>query len=179
MALCLFAVLAAGQGVQAAVVYKWTDADGVIHFSDQPVPGAEKIVTASGSAHTGWTTTNSSGGGPAKPKSASSGMEFSQFAITSPAHEETITGEQPVNVHLALEPALKPGQAITWYLNGSPLGNQPSDATSFTLPDLARGTYSIGAAIVDQTSGESKSAESVTFYVIRPSLLSPQHKNAP
>ena len=30
---------------QAAVIYKWTDADGVVHFSDQPVPGAEKIYT--------------------------------------------------------------------------------------------------------------------------------------
>ncbi len=29
--------------VHAAIVYKWTDADGVVHFSDQPVPGAEKI----------------------------------------------------------------------------------------------------------------------------------------
>ena len=26
----------------SAVVYKWIDADGVVHFSDQPVPGAEK-----------------------------------------------------------------------------------------------------------------------------------------
>jgi len=25
----------------ALVVYKWTDAQGVVHFSDQPVPGAE------------------------------------------------------------------------------------------------------------------------------------------
>ena len=35
---------------QAAVVYKWTDADGVVHYSDQPVPGAEKIYTASSAA---------------------------------------------------------------------------------------------------------------------------------
>jgi hypothetical protein len=41
---------------------------------------------------------------------------------------------------------------------------------------LARGTYTLGATVVDQASGESKSAESVTFYVVRTSLLSPQHK---
>ena len=29
------------------MIYKWIDADGVVHFSDQPVPGAEKIVTSS------------------------------------------------------------------------------------------------------------------------------------
>ena len=31
---------------QSAVIYKWTDANGVVHYSDQPVPGAEKIITA-------------------------------------------------------------------------------------------------------------------------------------
>ncbi|MGP0088234.1 MAG: DUF4124 domain-containing protein, partial [Steroidobacteraceae bacterium] len=42
LALGLFAAVVA----QAAVVYKWTDADGVVHFSDQPEPGAEKIYTS-------------------------------------------------------------------------------------------------------------------------------------
>ncbi|NNE61472.1 MAG: DUF4124 domain-containing protein, partial [Woeseia sp.] len=27
----------------SAQVYKWTDADGVVHYSDQPTPGAEII----------------------------------------------------------------------------------------------------------------------------------------
>ena len=31
---------------QTAVIYKWTDANGVVHYSDQPVPGAERIITA-------------------------------------------------------------------------------------------------------------------------------------
>ena len=44
----LFAALAAGVATHAAVVYKWVDADGVVHLSDQPVPGAERIVTESG-----------------------------------------------------------------------------------------------------------------------------------
>ena len=31
---------------QGRVVYKWIDAEGVVHFSDQPVPGAEKVFTS-------------------------------------------------------------------------------------------------------------------------------------
>jgi hypothetical protein len=36
--LAAFAAFAA----QAAVIYKWTDANGVVHYSDQPVPGSRE-----------------------------------------------------------------------------------------------------------------------------------------
>ena len=179
MAVGLLTLLTGGTSVQAAVVYKWTDADGVIHFSDQPVPGAEKIVTASGASHNGWVASTANGASTAtKPKSASA-LDFKQLAIVSPGHEETITGMQAVNVRLAIDPGLKPTQAITWVLNGSPLSAEPPDAVQFTLSDLARGTYTISATVVDQPTGESTSVDPVTFYVVRPSLLSPQHKSPP
>ena len=37
--------LIAACAAPAAVIYKWTDADGVVHYSDQAVPGAEKITS--------------------------------------------------------------------------------------------------------------------------------------
>jgi hypothetical protein len=174
IALGVLAMIAGSLDVEAAVVYKWTDPDGVIHFSDQPVPGAERIVTASGSARTGGIQLGANAAAAAKPKPGAA-LGLTQFAIVSPANQETITGNQPVNVHLALEPVLKSTQAITWFLNGTPLSQAP-DATQFTLEDLSRGTYILGATVTDQSSGETKSAESVTFYVMRTSLLSPQHK---
>ena len=111
----------------------------------------------------------------AQPKPAA--LSFTQFSIVSPSNQETITGNQPVNVNLALEPQLKSNQSLTWTLNGSALSNQ-ANATSFTLEDLPRGTHTIIATVEDQ-SGESKSTEPVTFYVMRTNLLSPQHKAAP
>jgi len=173
--LCWFAVLAAVVAAQAAVVYKWTDPDGVVHFSDQPVPGAERIVTSSGPGRLGTVVTPSTPGAP-PAKAKGPGLEFAQFSITSPGKEETITGNQPVNVHLALEPELTPTQTISWALNGQPLTNQAPDATQFTLDDLPRGTYTLAATISDQSSGETKSTDTVTFYVVRTSLLSPLHK---
>ncbi len=169
------ALLAGPFAVQAAIIYKWTDADGVVHFSDQPVPGAEKIVTA-GAARIGSVAMGSSGAPPAKSKPTSTAPPLS-VAIDSPGNEQTITGNQPVKVHLAVNPDLKPGQAITWYLNGTPL-TEPPDATQFTLEDLARGTYTLGATVADQASGDSKAAEPVTFYVMRTSLFSPQRKGS-
>jgi Domain of unknown function (DUF4124) len=174
MAFGLLAALSAPLTLQAAVVYKWTDADGVVHFSDQPVPGAEKIVTATGASRgiMGQAAANVPTG---KPLAKISALGATRLTITSPAQDETFTGNQPVSVHLAAEPALKSDQAITWTLNGAQV-SQPSDATEFTLSDLPRGSYTLAATVVDSASGESKSAESVTFNVMRPGLLSPQHK---
>jgi hypothetical protein len=178
IALGLLALLVRGLAVQAAVVYKWIDPDGVVHFSDQPVPGAEKIVTAGGSSRGGPVPASSGSSPSAEPKRPVSALAFSQFAIVSPVNEQTITGNQPVTVRIAIEPELKATQSITWYLNGSPVANQSPDATQFTLEDLPRGTYTIVATVVDQPSGETKSADPVTFYVVRTSLFSPQHKAA-
>jgi len=174
----LLAVFAGCLPVQAAVVYKWIDADGVVHFSDQPVPGAEKLTTSSGSSRGVALGAPPRPGVSEKPKTGP--LEFRQLAITSPAHDETITGNQPVSVQLAVDPALnKLTQAVTWYLNGSALTDQPADATQFTLADLPRGTYTLSATVVDQASGQTRSADSVTFYVQRTTLLSPTHKGTP
>jgi hypothetical protein len=170
-------LLAAFAG-EAAVVYKWTDADGVVHYSDQPVPGAVKIDTGTGPARNG----TSFGAAPsAASTSAKNGVSSPQaytlFEIGSPAHEQSFFGDDPVNAHLSLEPSLLPNHSITWLLNGTPVENQSPDAVSITLKNLPRGNYTISASVADRDTGDARSTEAVNFYVKEPSLLSPQHKN--
>lgn len=164
---------------QALVVYKWTDAQGVVHFSDQPVPGAEKVTTSSGPEHAGilgQTAPMPSSSGPnGNPKNPAS-LASATIAISSPGPQQTFTGGESVPVSLAVDPEPKGTLAIVWSLNGAQVQGQPSDARSFTLTDLPRGVYTIEATVTDASTGESKTAEPVTFNVLRPSLLSPQHK---
>ena len=163
---------------QAAVIYKWTDSDGVIHYSDQPVPGAEKIYTTSsstsGTASAG--RSNEDAAAPSAKKPASARMGFTQFSITSPTADQTFFGDETVGVRLALDPGLKPEQTITWHLNGKQLDDQATNATQLTLPRLDRGAYVIAATITDQQTGESVTTDSINFYVRQPSELSPQHQ---
>jgi Domain of unknown function (DUF4124) len=173
----LLATLAAFAG-QAAVVYKWTDSDGVVHYSDQPVPGAQKIFTAT-SASAGAASGERPSAAPVAsntPKGVASALSYSQFAITSPTANQTYFGDDIVAVHLALEPDLKPGQTITWHLNGKQLDDQGSTSTQFALQHLERGAFVIAATITDQQTGESVTSDSVTFFVRQPSELSPQHQ---
>jgi hypothetical protein len=161
---------------QATVVYKWTDADGVIHFSDQPVPGAQKISTGATN-----TATSGSPGGTAEASAADAEkktgpLDYAEFSITSPTPGQTFFNDQPINANLALSPSLKVGQTVTWHLNGAEIDAQGPAATAIALPRLDRGTYAIAATVTDPATGQSRSSDSVTFYVQQPSELSPQHQ---
>src|ERR1700731_2067411 len=100
----VLACLAAFAG-HAAVIYKWTDSAGVVHYSDQPVPGAEKIYTAgstpsgvAGSA--GRSNAETPEAAPPKKPPAAARMTYAQFSITSPQADQTFFGEETVGVHL-------------------------------------------------------------------------------
>jgi hypothetical protein len=170
----LVAGLLAAFAVQAAVVYKWVDADGVVHYSDQASPGAEKIFTSSSTSVSGTSGQRASAGSQQAAAPPATGLAYSEFSITSPVNDQTFFGDDVVAVHLSLAPTLKPNQSITWHLNGQQLDNP--DTVSFALPHLDRGTYTLAATITDQRTGDSQSSNSVTFFVRQPSALAPQHK---
>ncbi|MBS0612243.1 MAG: DUF4124 domain-containing protein [Proteobacteria bacterium] len=171
------AMLCAAPG-WAAVIYKWTDADGVVHFSDQPTPGAERIVTQSGpvSRPAGSAVSSSPRTAarrqPTKTEPNATAVDYTEFEIQAPQPEQTFH-DQTVNVRVRLEPELKPGHLLSLYLNGKLVEGQSPKSTDFTLTDLARGSYTLTASVMDAASGESKTTAPVTFYVQQPSLLSP------
>ncbi len=168
----LSSVLAAF-AVQAGVIYKWIDADGVVHYSDQAVPGAEKIATSSSSLNRAVSGPSQPSAGTAQPKPGASSAQ--QLTLLSPSPEQVFFNDETVSVHLDVQPALKPTQAITWHLNGKDL-DQPPTAVSFALQGLERGTYVLSATVVDQVTGDSVNSPNVTFYFRQPSALSPLHR---
>jgi len=170
LALGLFAAVVA----QAAVVYKWTDADGVVHFSDQPEPGAEKIYTSAEALNRASAPTKSTTMAGAKPaqKVIKPGRTYTVFSISSPTAEQSFFDEA-VPVHLELTPELQKGHTLTWQLNGKPLDDQ-QDSVQFMLPNLDRGAYTLSASINDPDTQESASAASITFYVKQPRAQAPR-----
>jgi hypothetical protein len=160
---------------QAAVVYKWTDASGVVHYSDQPVPGAEKIVT-SGSSINSAASLPPANSRPLPSRAGAPATAAAAITISSPQPEQTFSNDEAINVSLS-QPVLAPGQSVAWHLNGRELDDQGPGTTQFVLPNPGRGAFAIAATITNQTTGEVQTTPSVTFYVHEPSLLSPQHRN--
>ena len=64
------------------------------------------------------------------------------------------------------------------YVRGVVAAEMPSawSMQALEAQAIAARTYAITATITDPQSGESRSTESVTFYVRQPSELSPQHQ---
>ncbi len=169
-------ILLAAGAAPAAVIYKWTDAQGVVHYSDQPVPGAQRIIT--GGSPTGETAVAAppAAAAPSKaPAKPPAGAKFAVLEVASPTPEQSFFGNDDIPVRLHSEPELPPNHVIAWFLNGKHLEDQGPQSTSFSLQGLPRGAYSIGATITDPESGASQSTDPVNFYVQQPSLLSPQH----
>jgi hypothetical protein len=169
LALVVFAPLA----TQAVVVYKWTDADGVVHFSDQPEPGAEKIPIGPAPLHGSVTAASPQPKKPQeKPKPPKPPrLGYTDIAIVVPAPEKTFVDEA-VPVLLNLTPGLQQEHTLTWYLNGTPL---EYTTESFSIPHLDRGTYTIYASISDPATQETANSDPVTFYVRQTSVLAPQY----
>jgi Domain of unknown function (DUF4124) len=172
IAIGLFAALTA----HSAVIYKWTDASGVVHYSDQPVPGAEKIITAGKASINTYSASPGSNANGQQAKPGTGTPVPAAITISSPQPEQSFFNDEPINVSLS-KPTLDPEQSVTWHLNGKELADQTPSTTQFVLPNPGRGTFAIAATIANQKTGDVQTTPSVTFYVHEPSLLSPQHRN--
>ncbi len=168
----LGSILLAAATAHGAIVYKWTDAQGVVHYSDQPVPGALRIDTGGSPVSAPPSGAAAAPSAPAKPAAAA---KYSVVAVESPTAEQSFFGNQDVPVRLRLEPALQAGHVVAWFLNGERVEDQGPQSVTFALHGLPRGAYTIGATVTNPDTGDTQSSEPVAFYVQQPSLLSPQH----
>ena len=158
----------------AAVVYKWTDSNGVVHYSDEPAPGAVKMQLGPAPMHgTPAAASNPTEGLAQKPKDPLKKplprLGYTEIVVVAPTAARTYVDE-PVSVSLNLSPELQQGHVLTWYLNDSP---RAETDTSFVIDRLDRGAYAMRATITDTASQETASSNTVTFYVRQPSLVGP------
>ena len=159
--------------VIAASVYRWVDAEGTVHFTDQPRPGAERVEVEPIQTYTPREVTalEQAGGAPAgQGGEATSG--YSRFEFLRPEPEQGIrANDGRVDVQMALEPALRDGHRLQVSLDGETLrGDAPP---SFSIPGMERGTHTLAATIRDAGGDVLARAGPVTFHVLRVHLGTP------
>lgn len=157
----------------AATVYKWVDANGVTHYSDQPFPGAKKIEVES--AQTYKAPSPGAAAVPATPAKAKvDGPLYKICELYRPAPEEVLFNVNTVTAKLRLDPGLRAGDRALVALDGKVMAEVPLVGNEFTLSQVDRGTHTV-AAVVENLAGEIIcQSPSVTFYVRQASVLSPQ-----
>ena len=161
-----------------ATVYKWVDAQGVIHFSDQPHPEAQAIDvqpknTVSSppvAASTASTTTRANA--PAGPPY--------QCEVIRPERDEVFLNTSTVSMRLSLQPDLLPGDQIAIAVDGKRLTNQPTTGTEFVITGVERGTHTLMMVVYDRTGKNLLcTTPTITFHVRQPSVQAPVRATRP
>ncbi|MGH8587676.1 MAG: DUF4124 domain-containing protein [Gammaproteobacteria bacterium] len=143
----------------AAEVYRWVDPDGNIQYSDQPRPNAQVIRIPNAPAAAAPAPPPAAAPAPTDP-AAPKFAGYDKIAVVNPPNDGTVWDNSGnVSIEIAVAPALQGtlGHKLVVLLNGQPLG-EPMAATSFTVTNLDRNTYTLQARIVDaggEVLGES------------------------
>lgn len=144
--------------VLGETLYKWVDAQGNVHYSDKPQPGATKIHLPHAQTFTAPAV--------AAPVPKDSGppvqQGYSSFQISSPAAEETLSNVQSVTVTVALQPGLQEGDQVTITMDDRRQG--PGNSLSATFDNIERGEHTAGATLIE-ANGQVMTAPAVTFFV--------------
>ncbi|MGY0218002.1 DUF4124 domain-containing protein [Endozoicomonadaceae bacterium StTr2] len=151
-----------------ATIYKTTDAQGNIIFTDDPPPGVdvEPVQLKEPTVLPAIKIENR----PERLEIATPhSIKYKNLTITSPANEATIRGTGAVTLSATLQPPLHSEHQARWRLNGKLLA-PPSSSLSHSLMNMSRGTYSAQIEVINAKGKVLKSAQ-VKFYVHRPSLL--------
>ena len=154
-----------------AQAYTWTDADGIVHYSDRPEPGATEVDLGKYSARQGNSLARKPL--PRRPSAnrddATRASGYSSLAVVSPAAEQTLWNiEATLTVSLALSPALQSGHRVRVYFDGTP---QEVAGLSFQLQAVYRGEHNLQAEVVDQAGKVLIRSQPSRFYVQQTSVL--------
>ncbi len=157
----LVAVMALADGA-----YKWVDEDGVVHFSDVPVEGAETVDLSEFSRPTGASLTR------ARPEDRSTGddaaiptpaFRYESISIDVPGAEETLWNiEGILNVTVLVSPPLQSGHQVRAHFDGEV---RTVGGTSFTIDEVYRGVHNLQVEVLDSTGKLMIRSQTNRFYV--------------
>jgi hypothetical protein len=150
-----------------APAWTWVDANGTVHFSDRPVPGARQVELAGAQGFTSQAPTQITRA-PAQP---ATGSVYERVEVVSPAEQETLWNiGTMLNVQVSFQPPLRAGHRYDLAFDGQ-RRNLNTTAQSVTLPDVFRGEHSLQIVVIDSTGAEVMRSSSRTFYVQQTSVL--------
>lgn len=174
------AVVGHGMLAGAAETWRWKDANGVTHYSDVPVPGAERVSLIAPKPSSSPQPAPREDPAAARPGSetrAAPIVPYSRCVIVAPDNEETFNAVTAVNVGVYVEPKLQEGHRIQVQLDGNVLPDWPSDAFNYQVKELLRGAHTISARVLDADGGTACTGPPATFHIRLPTV--PQARPQP
>lgn len=181
LACCLLAFAVQAQETKVQM-WKWTDANGVVHYSDVPAPGAVQVGLSvpqgqPGSAppvrNTGYGESEGGDDGMRGDASPASDQVYASLEIVKPENGASyFEADSVVSVQISPSPALAAGDRVYLYLDGARVGDSDT-ALGYTLQNVVRGQHTLASAIYDGQGNEKIRSQPVTFYMKQPTINSP------
>jgi Domain of unknown function (DUF4124) len=159
----------------SATVYKWVDANGVTHYSDQPHPGAQKLdisgaqtyqSQAAGVAATPPTPARAAAAGPAA------------CAIDSPASGQVLIDTYTLTGHVSFGHPGSGDQPML-RLDGQDISALLGPDGDFTVSQVDRGDHTLTLQVNNAQGEVSCQAGAVTFTIRQRSVIPPAAPTAP
>lgn len=154
----------------ATTIYKWVDEDGVVHYSDQPHPNAQKLQVQAAQTYT--PVSNGPASAAAAPTPPKPGV-YHGCAIVQPPNSSEFANLDSLTVTVQTEPALHAGDQIYVLLDGQALNGGAATGPQFTLSPVDRGEHTLQAVVKGSDGNVVCQTASVTYNVHQPSVLNP------
>ncbi|MEO8315772.1 MAG: DUF4124 domain-containing protein [Pseudomonadota bacterium] len=166
--LASFLLVAFALPVLAAEAWRWKDDKGVVHYSDTPVAGAERVVLPSPPT-IGTVTTQ------APPPAAPTPVQFkyNECVVLAPGNDQTFNAVNSVTASIHISPPLQPDDRIQVFLDEEVYAAWPARMLSFKLENLYRGTHTLAVLVLGADKKSLCTGPAISFHVHQPSLFSP------
>ncbi len=155
-----------------AEVYRQTDSQGNVTFTDTPGKGAEavKIGPVTTIKMPKLRDIKAPSAPEPQPASDSTGTPYSKIRFTSPQDQQAFySGNGNIELQVTSTPPLQDGDRFEVMLDGQPVGQ--GQGGTFAVRNVFRGTHKAQVNVVDQKGRPVATGESITFTVHRPSVL--------
>lgn len=176
--LLVLAGLAVSLAASGQEIYRWVDKDGIVHYADQPGSADAVLINIiEPNAYDSADTAIAAPPGGEPDEEPEPEDPYQSLAIVSPENDQVFFGaDAVVLVSAYLEGSLQPDHSIALFMNGKRLDTEGPTAE---LSELARGSYTLSASVLDADGKPVISSRPVSFHVRQPSINSPQSPQAP
>lgn len=170
-----FVVTLAANIIAQAEVYKSTDANGNVTYTDQPDKSTKPVDVRSPNSIPAVKTPEREKSQVDSSSTAEEKVTYRSLRIIEPANDSSVPhGPGDFIVRANSKPKLAKNHALQLFMDGEAYGEANSSG-SFALTNIDRGTHKLKVSVVNAAGKPLKNSKSIKVHVFRPSILQPAY----
>lgn len=151
----------------AQQVYKVTDADGNVTFTDTPPLSSDATVEEHSVHAPNTANPNETTRAPAAPVEAAEPIRYDTQIVTPTDNATIPMGPGNFSVQVSLSPRLEAGENLLLLMDGEPVGT-PQRTPNWQLSNVYRGEHRLQVLRIDDEGAELDASDISTVFVMRP-----------